>query len=352
MSCVFLTKDRAFKLKKPIKLPYLDFSTLARRERVCRAELDINRRLARDTYLGVRSLTRKGSSFEIDGKGEVVEWLIEMRRLDDTRMLDRAIMDGWIRDADIDRLIKRLLHFYRHAHRSFVSPEASVMQWRREIFENYAVLRNRKFDLPLAVVAWLFHVQRRFIETQRGLLIRRVCAHKLVDGHGDLRPEHIWLGRPIRIIDALEFDPRLRRLDPFDEAAYLSVECERLGAGWIGERIRTAMLVALHDGPGEQLFTFYRCYRATLRARLAIAHLLTPEVRTPQRWRPLALEYLTLAMADGFRLEQSLRTPGGPRLRLPGAAGKSPRPEVAHRPVHQAWPQCVYRRDGRGAPRR
>jgi aminoglycoside phosphotransferase family enzyme len=351
MSCVFLTEDRAFKLKKPIKLPYLDFSTLERRERVCRAELEINRRLARDVYLGIVPLTRSELGLEIGGAGEVVEWLIEMRRLDETRMLDRAIIDGWIGEADIARLSRRLVQFYRHTRRSYLSAEASIARWRQEISDNYAVLRNQRFGLPSAIPAKLFHIQQRFVATKRALFAQLVCAHRLVDGHGDLRPEHIWLGAPIWIIDGLEFDPRLRRLDPFDEVAYLSVECERLGAGWIGERIRAAMFEALGDGPSEQLFTFYRCYRATLRARLAVAHLLTPEVRTPHKWRPLALSYLKLALADAFRLEQSFRTPGGPRLHRPDAAGKSPRPGGAHRAAHQAWPQPAHRRGARVVPR-
>ncbi len=351
MSCVFLTKDRAFKLKKPIKLPYLDFSTLERRERVCRAELEINRRLATDVYLGLVPVTRSEHGLEIAGAGEVVEWLIEMRRLDETRMLDRAIIDGWIGEADIARLSRRLVQFYRHARRSYLSAEASIERWRQEISDNYAVLRNQQFGLPPAIPARLFHIQRRFVEAQRALFAQLVCAHRLVDGHGDLRPEHIWLGTPIWIIDALEFDPRLRRLDPFDEVAYLSVECERLGAGWIGERIRAAMFEALGDGPSEQLFTFYRCYRATLRARLAVAHLLTPEVRTPHKWRPLALSYLKLALADGFRLEQSLRIPGGPRLLRPDAAGKSLRPRGARRAARRAWPQPAHLRGARVVPR-
>ena len=112
-----------------------------------------------------------------------------------------------------------------------------------------------------------------------------------VDGHGDLRPEHIWLGDPVRIIDCLEFNAQLRACDPFDEIAFLSLECERLGAAWAGEHIRRRMR-ALRDGPPEELFFFYRCHRATLRARLAIAHLLEPDPRTPEKWPRLARPYL------------------------------------------------------------
>ena len=116
----------------------------------------------------------------------------------------------------------------------------------------------------------------------------RLRHRRIVSGHGDLRPEHIWLGDTVRIIDCLEFNPRLRVVDPFDEVAYLSLECERLGAAWVGAFIERRMKRMLRDGPAEELFTFYRCHRATLRARLAIAHLLEEHPRTPEKWPRLA----------------------------------------------------------------
>ena len=95
-------------------------------------------------------------------------------------------------------------------------------------------------------------------------------------------------------------------VDPFDEIAFLCVECERLGAAWAGEYLRRHIVHALHDGDSEELFIFYRCHRATLRARLAIAHLLEPDPRTPERWAPLARTYLRLAAADAVKLARSL----------------------------------------------
>jgi len=149
--------------------------------------------------------------------------------------------------------------------------------------------------------------QRRFLRKRREYLAERVLSRNIVDGHGDLRPEHIWLGDPVRIIDCLEFNARLRMVDPLDEIAFLSLECERLGATWAGEYLRRHVMHALHDGHLGELFLFYRCHRAMLRARLAIAHLLEPDPRTPEKWPALARTYLRLAAADAVRLEASLR---------------------------------------------
>ncbi|MGZ5822268.1 MAG: hypothetical protein ACXWI1_12375, partial [Croceibacterium sp.] len=100
----------------------------------------------------------------------------------------------------------------------------------------------------------------------------------------------------MRLIDRLEFNPRLRWADPFDEAVLLGVECERLGAPWFGPRLIERLGHLLKDQPPAELLRFYRCYRASLRARLSIEHLLDPIPRTPERWPQQAKEYLALAL--------------------------------------------------------
>jgi aminoglycoside phosphotransferase family enzyme len=134
-----------------------------------------------------------------------------------------------------------------------------------------------------------------------------VRGRHVVDGHGDLRPEHIFLGDPVRIIDCLEFNPALRSVDPFDEIAFLCVECERLGARWAAAYLKRRIGYALRDGLSDTLFAFYRCHRATLRARLAIAHLMEPAPRTPEKWPRLARGYLGLAAADAIRIERLIK---------------------------------------------
>jgi aminoglycoside phosphotransferase family enzyme len=150
-------------------------------------------------------------------------------------------------------------------------------------------------------------IQRRFISQCRPILAARVDRCRIIDGHGDLRPEHIWLNHEIRIIDCLEFNPRLRAVDPFDEIAFLDLECERLGAAWAGRYIRTRVARGLNDDRPEGLYRFYRSYRATLRARLAIAHLSEPKPRTPEKWPSLARAYLDIAARDAGSLEALLR---------------------------------------------
>jgi aminoglycoside phosphotransferase family enzyme len=311
MSWVFLAGPRVYKLKKPVQFPYLNFSTLTQREAACRSELRLNRRLASDVYLDVAPLTSTASGLAVGGTGTVVDWLVVMRRLDERETLENRLKENLVTPSQLDRLVATLVRFYRHAEPSLLAPSVHLREWQQSLSYNRRVLLDARFGLPPGLVRWIDSVQRRFIFQRPALLSRRVRGRSIVDGHGDLRPEHIWLGDPVRIIDCLEFNPRLRAVDPFDEIAYLSMECERIGAPWAGEYVRKRAERSLRDGLSEELYLFYRCHRATLRARLAIAHLLESNPRTPEKWPSLARLYLRMAAADATKLELMLRTRKG-----------------------------------------
>jgi aminoglycoside phosphotransferase family enzyme len=302
MSWVFLAGNRVYKLKKPVRFAYLDFSTLERRETACRAEFSLNRRLAPDVYLGVIPLTAAPAGFSLGGMGQVVEWLVVMRRLDEQWHLERVLGEGRLRTAQLGRLTTTLSRFYRHARRILVDPDTHILEWQHALTDNRRVLLEPRFDLPARLVRRIDLIQRRFVADRRDRLAERVRGRRIVDGHGDLRPEHVWLNDKVRIIDCLEFNVRLRSVDPFDEIAYLDLECERLGASWVGRYVKAGIELGLHDKVSDDLYCFYRSYRATLRARLAIAHLYETKPRTPEKWPRLARAYLTIAARDAARL--------------------------------------------------
>jgi aminoglycoside phosphotransferase family enzyme len=124
------------------------------------------------------------------------------------------------------------------------------------------------------------------------MLADRVAEGRIVEGHGDLRPEHVCLEDPPVIIDCLEFAPALRLVDPFEELCFLSMECAVLDARWIGKMLVERLSAELKDLPAQPMLGFYTAARAVLRARQALAHLLAPSPRTPEKWLPLAGRYL------------------------------------------------------------
>lgn len=296
MSRVFLAGDRVYKLKKPIRLSFLDYSTLDSRRRSCERELALNHRLAPGVYLGVLPLVRRADdSLALGGDEKVIDWLLVMRRLSAERLLDEAIRNGEIVAKDIEAICDALGSFYAEAAR-IDCPESEFRDgWRILIELVERSVSDPQFALPADEVGKVTHSLSSFLDREWHLIASRLQAGRIVDGHGDLRPEHIHLGPPVRIIDRLEFDDRLRRTDPFDELSFLALECEMLGAQWIGERLIDGVSTRLNDRPSQELLRFYRCYRAALRARLSIEHLRDPSPRTPDRWPRQARAYLRIA---------------------------------------------------------
>jgi aminoglycoside phosphotransferase family enzyme len=159
-------------------------------------------------------------------------------------------------------------------------------------------LTDPLFALPPASFSQAIKSLRDVVDNDSSLFATRVAQGRIIEGHGDLRPEHVYLGAQTLVIDCLEFDERLRWLDPFDEAAFLGMECERLGAAWIGPHLVACLSLRLQDTPPPRLLRFYRCYRACLRASLSIEHLRDPRPRTPDKWPRQTREYLAFALAS------------------------------------------------------
>ena len=291
-SWVFLTPSRVYKLKKPVRYHGLDFTTLAARRHNCTQEVALNRRLAPTVYLGVAALTRTAASgVEFDGPGTVLDWLVVMRRLPAVAMLDTATRAGAVDLTAVDRIAALLAAFYRNAAPAPLAPDAYRQRLAATLAENRVVLGAAAgLDQPLvaALSAW----QEDFLRVRPTLLGER--AGRLVDAHGDLRPEHVCLGPEPAIIDCLEFDAELRRLDPLDELAYLALECERLGAAHIGHRILAQYQTESGDRCPPELIDFYRAFRACVRAKIAIWHLADCTPGEREHWRQRARDYLEL----------------------------------------------------------
>ena len=309
MSWVFLAGDRAYKLKKPVRLSYLDFSTLKKREEACQAELSLNRRLAPHVYLNVVPLRLSAAGISFGPTGDIIDWLVVMRRLDKESMLDDLIGRRLLSTSQLNLLTHLLAEFYRRAPKVRMTPRRWMARWRRALESNRTVLFNSRFTLSKAQ---LFRIDRslcRFLDRRKAALAARVRSGAIVEGHGDLRPEHISMGAELAIIDCLEFNREFRITDPLDEIAYLSVECERLGYYQIGRQLETSLIRQLRIGNAEELLAFFRCYRAALKARLMLAHLLEPHPRTPEKWLPLANTYLRIADKEARRIELILNSP-------------------------------------------
>jgi aminoglycoside phosphotransferase family enzyme len=300
---VFLVDGDAFKLKKPVRDALVDFSTPDLRRCNAEEEVRLNRRLAPDAYIGVVPLTRTANGeLAIGGRGTPVDWLVHMRRLPESRFLDALIARKAVRHDDIRALSRTLAVFYEGARLSGASCEEYLSRLRQDVLAARTVLVDRRFGLSHSRVRMIAGRVLHFLADGDGPLAGYASSRVLVEGHGDLRPEHVWLGdRPI-VIDCLEFDRSLRILDPFDEVGFLALECERLGAKWIGRLLLEEVQRSL-KAPPRQIVQCFRASRALIRASFALRHFLAPPpYREPAKWLRQARSYLALAEKDSAGL--------------------------------------------------
>lgn len=296
MSWVFLTDRHAYKLKKPVRHAFLDFSTREAREAHCEDELRLNRRLAPDVYLDVVALNADPAGrLAIGGGGEPVEWLVRMRRLPRERMLDVTLGRGAVRDEQIGALAEVLAAFYRGLPPIAMSLAEYRDRLARDIEACRTELGDRAHGLPGDSFAETADTLLAFVARESDVLAARLAAGRIVEGHGDLRPEHICLlERPV-VIDCLEFNREFRVLDVADELAYLAMECARLGAAGVGEAIFAACCERMGDRVPPSLVRFYCGYRALVRAKIAAWHTRDAAPDEIEKWRARAREYLALA---------------------------------------------------------
>lgn len=332
---VFLAGSYALKLKKPLRQGSLDYRTLARRERACRAELRLNRRIAPDVYLRVEPLWRtRDGRLSRRGGVRIIEWLVCMRRLPASRRLDQLLSRGALDPRRLAPLLGRLAAFFRGAEPRPLSDRAYRARLRAQIESSERELGAADLGLSRERVRRLARSQLEFLARNRRLFEGR--GARLVDGHGDLRPEHVFLGpRPlgVSVIDCLEFDPRLRRLDPAEEMAFLALECARLGAGRVARALLAGYCRIMGDPASQALLDFYMSRRAAVRAQLMAWHLRDEAFAGERRaWRARAHSYLDEAIELCRRAgvgitprKRAASVAGGTQAARPRPSGAPPR---------------------------
>jgi aminoglycoside phosphotransferase family enzyme len=297
-SYVFLTGDRAWKLKKPVRLMHIDQRTLATRAHLCREEVRLNRELAGSVYRGVVPLVeRAGGGMALGGEGRVVDWLVEMVRLPAALMLDFRLKAGLPpRLSEIVSLGDLLVSFYSKQQRTGDMGHRFYQRLLRDSRTNAAHLCEMQHHLCSPLRADVLDFALPALESCREEIIARASQGFLCEGHGDLRAEHVCLADPLVVFDRIEFDHDIRLVDPFFEFNGLGIECAFADAAWI----RAIMLLRLSQTippPSRTLLTTYGVVTCLTRARLAIDHLRDADVLTPAKWPARARLYQGAAAA-------------------------------------------------------
>jgi uncharacterized protein len=294
ISWVFLAGDRVYKVKKPVDLGFLDFTTLERRRFFCEEEVRLNRRLTHDVYLGVVELNGS-DSLAFGDPGPTREVAVMMRRLPANRMLDDLVR----RDAAGPELVEELGGIVAKFHAGAptggeINALGSLSVVRANWDENFAQTAGLSEEvLPeesrRALQGWV----RAFTERQAARFEARITAGRIRDCHGDLQAQHVCCTEPIQIFDCIEFNHRFRYGDVAGEIAFLAMDLDRLGRPDLALRFVNAYLEASGDYEAVPLLDFYRAYRAFVRGKVLsfqIGHRPEAAVKARDRFA-LALRY-------------------------------------------------------------
>jgi aminoglycoside phosphotransferase family enzyme len=300
-SCVYLTDKLVYKVKKPVNLGFLDFSTLERRHHFCLQEVLLNRRFAPDTYLGVVPIRLHHGQLLIDGKeGEVVEYAVVMRRLPAERMLDRLVEhNAPSLPGEAVRLGTSLAQMHRDCQicRGEVEDAATVVQ--RNWAENFnqtghyvgVTISREALDL-------LRKRMHQAIDNLRRQMQEREAAGRVRDGHGDLHADHICLTYPICIYDCIEFNRRFRVGDILADLAFLLMDLDKRGRQDLARIIEQTWSTLLGEEIDPALLRFYEIYRAFVRGKVNSFLVDDPELPEQDRLAATqrATEYFNLAL--------------------------------------------------------
>jgi aminoglycoside phosphotransferase family enzyme/predicted kinase len=273
ISWVLLAGSEAYKVKKPVAFPFLDFSTRSRRDAACEAELAVNRRLAPRTYLDVVPIRRRADGrFTLFAEGEPVESAVHMVRLDEARSADLLLAAGALDTRLVDRLAEGIASFHADAPTDLrIAAAATVVAIERNVQDNLQALEDAPGLVTRDELDTLERWQLSFLRGHRDLFAQRTSVGAIRDGHGDLRLEHVFFGADddFEVIDAIEFDPRYRWADVAADIAFLSMDLARLGRVDLAERLLAVYARASNDFDLYPLIDFYESYRACVRAKIA-----------------------------------------------------------------------------------
>jgi hypothetical protein len=285
---LFFAADRVFKVKKPVDLGFLDFTTLEARRHYCEEEVRLNQRLAPGVYLGVVPIVRTANGLAIGGDGEPVEAAVEMVRLPAARMLDRLLEAGEIDTARIQELAELLARFHANAETGpgvdeWGAPDA-VARNARENFEETARFTAEARTISPVLHAYLAERSEGFLVRERALLERRVRERRIRDGHGDLHSGNICvLDDRIVAYDCIEFAARFRCSDVACDLAFLTMDLDyRRFRGFSAHLARRYAELA-GDEELALLLPFYKGYRAIVRAKVASIGAADAELPEPER---------------------------------------------------------------------
>jgi hypothetical protein len=270
ISYVFIAGEYVYKIKKPVDMGFLNYSTLEKRLYYCEREVELNRRLCADTYLGVVPIAFSNGRAAIGGKGEVKEYAVKMRRLPQDRMMDALLPQNKVTAEMAGQVADVLAAFHKKAGASpEITKEGGIEAVIKNTSENFE--QTEKY-FGIIIEPETYHrikdYTEGFIKDNRALFLKRMAESKVRDCHGDLHANHICFYRGIQIYDCIEFIDRLRYTDTAADIAFLAMDLDHYHRTDLSKSFIDAYIKKSGDTELLKLLNFYKCYRAYVRGKV------------------------------------------------------------------------------------
>jgi uncharacterized protein len=302
MSFLFLTGDYAYKVKKPVDLGYLDYTTLEKRHFFCRQEVELNRRLCPDAYLEVVPVVSRQGQIHLGGDGEIIEYAVKMKQLPAERMMDKLLPQNLVTEDMVARVAEKLAAFH---HKAKTSPEISSYGKLEAIKIN----TDENFDqtekyidisIPSATFNQIKAYSDNFLKENKSLFDKRVKEGRIKDCHGDLHAAHVCITNGICIYDCIEFNDRFRYGDVASEVAFLAMDLDRFQHTDLSRAFVDAYILMSGDKELRQLLNFYKCYRAYVRGKVSCFMLDDQYIPETEKKSSLAAARMYFELAQSY----------------------------------------------------
>jgi len=299
ISYVLVLDQDVYKFKKPVDFGFLDFSTLDKRAYFCEQEVELNRRLCPEIYLGRVGVHRVEDGYRLGSDAGAVEYGVRMARMDESRMMGRVMAADGLREEHLDAIVEKLVPFYESAGdsdeiKTFGLPEkvgVNVIENfdQTESFIGGGALEQEQFDCIRNYATGVLGEADRFQ--------RRISDGRIRDCHGDLYSANICLDDNVHIFDCIEFNDRLRYSDVAGDIGFLAMDLDYHGFDKLSDYFVARYVERSEDDGILDLITFYQCYRAYVRGKISLFTAADPAVdaRTTADCTEQATRYFRLA---------------------------------------------------------
>lgn len=307
ISYILITDNIVYKIKKPVNFGFLDFTTIDKRKFFCEREVELNRRLCKNLYIGVVPIVRGEKGYKIEGEGDIVDYAVKMKRLPEEGMMPKLLKEGKITSLHIDLIISKLVTFYQCAETGEkVNIYGSLETVSFNIEENF--LQTKEFvgiALSERKYRHIIDYSRKFMEENKALFEERIREGYIRDGHGDLYSANICFDdlKEVYIFDCIEFNERFRCGDVVSDMAFLAMDLDYHRQRELSEYFIEEYIIKSGDKKARELLNFYKCYRAYVRGKIGCFTYADMKVGEKEREEAIskARKYFDLAFhyADG-----------------------------------------------------